>query len=324
MSKKLGDHIVFAFKAKETFLTKKPQTNFYLILNISPQSSLKEIKKSYLKLAQAYHPDKNPRNKLAEKKFKQINSAWEILKDPKKRKLFNESLKKPNPPTPQKARSSAKTTKIILEKPIDLKLPLRLSLEEFCQRRLKTISYFRPVNGQKTHSSLKIQIPKGISPSACLYFKGKGGAEGKKVFGDLYVKIQLKIHKIFKWRKNSRDISLDRPISFISALKNKTLDVPTPYGFLTVNIEPPLKHKELLKVKGYGLLKSSKEEKGDLLVRILVDYPLKNSSKIKYQISKLNFKQKKIYVEKFKNSDFIYPKILKFEKKIRELEHKCV
>ena len=70
----------------------KKQINFYLVLNISPKSDSKEIKKAYMKLARLYHPDRNQGNKLAEKKFQQINSAWDILKDPQKRKAFDDRL----------------------------------------------------------------------------------------------------------------------------------------------------------------------------------------------------------------------------------------
>jgi len=64
--------------------------DYYKILGVSKNSSEEEIKKAYKKLALQYHPDKNPGNKEAEEKFKEINEAYEVLGDPEKRKKYDE------------------------------------------------------------------------------------------------------------------------------------------------------------------------------------------------------------------------------------------
>ncbi|MDX1904286.1 MAG: DnaJ domain-containing protein [Thermonemataceae bacterium] len=64
--------------------------NYYEILQIPPTADLKTIKKSYKKLAGLYHPDKNPDNlEQAEELFKQINEAYHILSDAKKREIYD-------------------------------------------------------------------------------------------------------------------------------------------------------------------------------------------------------------------------------------------
>lgn len=63
--------------------------DYYKILGVNKSASVDEIKKAYRKLALKYHPDKNPNNKAAEEKFKEINEANEVLSDPEKKKKYD-------------------------------------------------------------------------------------------------------------------------------------------------------------------------------------------------------------------------------------------
>lgn len=63
--------------------------NYYEILGVNKDASQDEIKKAYRKLAIKYHPDKNPNNKQAEQKFKQITQAYQTLSDSEKRQQYD-------------------------------------------------------------------------------------------------------------------------------------------------------------------------------------------------------------------------------------------
>ncbi len=65
-------------------------SDYYKILGVNKSASADEIKKAYRKLALQYHPDKNPGNKESEKKFKEINAAYDVLKDEKKRQTYDQ------------------------------------------------------------------------------------------------------------------------------------------------------------------------------------------------------------------------------------------
>jgi molecular chaperone DnaJ len=64
--------------------------DFYQILDVSPEASAEEIKKSYRKLAQTYHPDANPGDESAEERFKEISEAYATLSDPEQRKEYDQ------------------------------------------------------------------------------------------------------------------------------------------------------------------------------------------------------------------------------------------
>lgn len=63
--------------------------NFYITLAVPPTATTEDIKKAFRKLAFQYHPDKNPGNKAAEEKFKEIQEAYEVLSDPVRRRSYD-------------------------------------------------------------------------------------------------------------------------------------------------------------------------------------------------------------------------------------------
>ena len=66
------------------------ERDYYDILGVSKEASESELKKSYRKLAMKYHPDRNKDNSQAEKKFKEISEAYDILKDPQKKSAYDQ------------------------------------------------------------------------------------------------------------------------------------------------------------------------------------------------------------------------------------------
>src|SRR5271170_5631894 len=72
---------------KEKMATKK---DYYDLLGVSKGASAEELKKAYRNMAKKHHPDTNPNNKEAEEKFKEINEAYEVLSDVKKKAAYDQ------------------------------------------------------------------------------------------------------------------------------------------------------------------------------------------------------------------------------------------
>lgn len=66
------------------------ERDYYEVLGVARSASAEEIKKAFRRLARKYHPDVNPGDKAAEEKFKELNQAFEVLSDPKKRPMYDE------------------------------------------------------------------------------------------------------------------------------------------------------------------------------------------------------------------------------------------
>jgi DnaJ-class molecular chaperone len=63
--------------------------NYYEILGVSPEAPPEEVKKAYRQLALKFHPDRNPGDRQAEERFKEISEAYGVLMDPEKRKQYD-------------------------------------------------------------------------------------------------------------------------------------------------------------------------------------------------------------------------------------------
>src|ERR1043165_1569738 len=67
-----------------------PKHDYYETLKVPRGASAEEIRKSYRKLARKYHPDLNPGDKAAEERFKNVQEAYDVLSDTKKRQMYDQ------------------------------------------------------------------------------------------------------------------------------------------------------------------------------------------------------------------------------------------
>jgi molecular chaperone DnaJ len=171
------------------------QTDLYEILGVSRSASQDEIRKAYLKLAHKYHPDKTGGDKEAETKLKEINAAYDILKNPEKRRQYDQFGSMDGQPfggfggggfgdfsggadspfgdlfdmlfgqsggRPRASRAQAGR---------DFGYDLTMTLEEIAHPCKKTISFLRPENCGECGGS---GATKGTQPETCPQCKGAG------------------------------------------------------------------------------------------------------------------------------------------------------
>lgn len=67
-----------------------PKTDYYEVLSVPRKAPVKDVRQAYRRLARKYHPDLNPGDKAAEEKFKQIQEAYDVLSDSKKRQMYDQ------------------------------------------------------------------------------------------------------------------------------------------------------------------------------------------------------------------------------------------
>lgn len=269
----------------------------YSVLGVQRDSTDEEIKKSYRKLALKYHPDKNPNDKKAEDRFKEINQAYEAIGSVGKRKAFDRSFqpsatRRSEPPTTDVGEESFQETFGDLfgdlfggkssrrgQRGADLKYNLLISLEEATGGAEKVISFIRQVGRKEETAKMAVRVPPGVRQGQKLKLKGEGDVSDDGQPGDLFVLVSIRPHPLFTVAGNN--VHLDFPLTLSEAISGAHVTLPTLTGNVDLKIPPGTTSGKVFRLKGKGLAQANGLGSGDMFVKTLVDVPIGLSAKQK-------------------------------------------
>ena len=293
--------------------------DYYQILGVSRDADKSDIKKAYRKLARQYHPDVN-KDANAEEKFKEVNEAYEVLKDSQKREAydrfganwkhgqqfdesgfggfqggfqggfsggdFSDFFESIFGGGFQQSGGSPFQQHPRQRRGADQQLKLDITLEEAFNGGTKTIQ-FAKTPGSPEMKKLKINIPKGVSSGQKIRLakQGQASASGGEP-GDLYLEMNILPHKLF--RLEDRDVILRLPITPWEAAEGASLKVPTLSGSVELKLKPGMQSGQKMRLKGKGMPGA---KAGDQFVEIMIQTPPADSSAAKqfYQNMKDQF-----------------------------------
>ena len=289
--------------------------DYYKTLEISKTASADEIKKAYRKLARKYHPDMNPNDKDAEKKFKELNEANEVLSNPENRAKYDkygenwkhgEEYERAQQQRQQYQGSSANefsgadfgegedfsdffqsmfggsgggfgrnSRGSASGKFKGQDVSAELNLN--LRDAAKTHQQTFDINGKK----VRITIPAGVYDGQQIKLKGHGNpGRNAGPNGDLYITFNISEDRDFKRDGNNLRTSVD--IDFYTAVLGGDANIQTLDGFVKLKVKPETQNGTTVRLKSKGFPVYKKEgEFGDLYVTYNVKVPTNLTDKQK-------------------------------------------
>ncbi|MCP4884880.1 MAG: J domain-containing protein [Flavobacteriales bacterium] len=286
--------------------------DYYKILGMDKKASEADVKKAYRKLARKYHPDLNPNDKEAERKFKEINEANEVLSHPENRKKYDsygkdwkhaEEFEKA-----QQHRQSQQSyqqhgqsqysaedfsdffgsmfggqrggQRNVQYRGQDFQAALHLNLQDVYRTHKRTLT----VNGK----NIRLTVPAGVKNGQTIRIKGYGGEGingGPK--GDLNITFQIDNHTKFKRDANNLYATID--LDLYKAMLGGEKIIDSFDGKVKLKIAPETQNGTQVKLKGKGFPIYKKEGKfGDLIITFELKTPVNLTEKEKELFNELS------------------------------------
>jgi DnaJ-class molecular chaperone len=279
-------------------MTKDP----YQILGVSRTSSQDEIKQAYRRLAKQHHPDRNPNDRNAERRFKEVQAAYEVLGDPDKRTQYDRfGAGGPRPDYQEWTSGPGFNTNFdvhfggddltsIFEqffsrgagvgtggrqrgkrrpaRGADIEMDVTLNFEEAIKGAVREVVL--ATEGADQRERIRFRVPAGVEDGQTVRVPGKGQGRGSGR-GDLVVRVHVQPHPQF--RREGLDLFVDLWLSFPEALLGAEVEVPTLDGTARLKIPPGTPSGTKLRLRGRGVEDVRSGRTGDLYAVIRIDAP---------------------------------------------------
>ncbi|KAF2517627.1 DnaJ C-terminal domain-containing protein [Flavobacterium foetidum] len=286
--------------------------DYYKVLDVTKSATEAEIKKAYRKLARKYHPDLNPNDKEAEKKFKEINEANEVLSNPENRKKYDKYGKdwkhadefekagyNPNQQQQYSRQQSGqdfsgfegdfsgsdfsdffnsmygggRSRSQSKYRGQDFNAELELDLKAAYTTHKQNLT----VNGK----NIRITIPAGVENGQIIKIPNHGGpGVNGGPNGDLYITFIISNNSDFK--REGNNLYTDAPIDLYTAILGGETHINTFDGKVKIKVPAETQPGTKVKLKGKGFPVYKKENQfGDLYITYTIKLPTRLSDKEK-------------------------------------------
>ncbi len=277
-------------------------SDYYAALGLEKKASADQIKKAYRKLAMKFHPDKNPDDKKAEERFKEISEAYAVLSDSEKKQQYDQfgdtafhqrfsqedifrnadfgdifrdfGFGGGDDVFSQFFGGSAGQQgcgghhKPRPRKGQDYLMRVTVPFRQAILGGERRVDLDR--NGQK--EQLQVRIPAGVEPGQKLRISGKGGASPNGgPTGDLM--LEISITKDARFRREGKDLYTTVKIPFTGACLGTTVTVETLEDAKRLKVKPGTQNGSKIRLKGFGVPDRSGKKSGDLYAIIDIVVP---------------------------------------------------
>jgi DnaJ-class molecular chaperone len=275
----------------------------YQTLGVPRTASAEDIRKAYRELARKYHPDLHPDDAAAKEKFKQVQTAFDVLNDPSKREMYDRygssfegvgagGGRGGAGPFPggfpggaevdleslfggggfgdvfggggTKARGRRRAAKVPGEDvTARIDIPFNLAIDGG-----KTDVRFDRDGKAET---ISVTIPQGLPDGARMRLRGQGlPGSGGGPAGDLLLEVSVRPHPCFRRDGDTLEVTL--PVTIAEAIQGAKVDVPTPWGTIALKVPPRTSGGRKLRASGMGV-RHANGAKGDLIAEVQIVLP---------------------------------------------------
>ena len=276
--------------------------DYYKIMGVQRDANEKEIKMAYRRLARKYHPDisKEPN---AEAQFKEVGEAYEVLKDPEKRKTYDQYLRDcEHAQTAREAYgdragfgasdhgASYQFDPEFFESIFgqrfqqppsagaDYQANMTVTLEEAYHGGVKEIHL--PGSG-RSPQVLRVKIPAGVTSGQQIRLAGQGAVSlSGGARGDLYLTVHIEKHRLFDLK--GRDVYLTLPVTPWEAALGANIVIPTLGGEVDLKIPAGSQGGQTMRLKKRGMPGSTPGDQY-LILKVMIPKPQDDDAKALYQ-----------------------------------------
>jgi len=285
--------------------------DYYAVLGVDKHASQEEIKKAYRKLALKYHPDKNPGDKVAEEKFKEVAEAHAVLSDPEKRKKydqlgsnwkqyehadFDQSDRAGNYRQGRSYRDVYGDVESVFGSGNGFSDFFESFFGSMGTGRAESGGFSfdfgtpgadlqgeLPINLQEAYhgtqrivdlggEKIKVKIKPGAYEGLKLKVKGKGAKGADGSRGDLYLTVKVTPHP--QYERKGNDLYMEQPVNVFLALTGGKQEIDTFSGKVNIKLAECTPNGKLVRIKGKGMpLYNKPGHHGDLYIKLLVKMP---------------------------------------------------